>query len=209
MSGVTDPYQPVERRLRLTRGCLEVLAEFRNPVTVITKNHLVTRDIDVLGELASHGAAAVALSVTSLRPEIQRVMEPRTATPARRLDAIRQLSEAGIPVRVMVAPVVPGLTDEEVPAIIEAAAEAGAPDAVLLSRLEAQLADARARKDYLACAELRDQIHPLRVASLTAELAAAAAAQDFVRCVEIKEERDSLIRKAEEREAKKGKGGVR
>ncbi len=129
MSGVTDPYQPVERRLRITRGCLEVLAELRNPVAVITKNHLVTRDIDLLSELASHGAAAVALSVTSLRPEIQRVMEPRTATPARRLDAIRRLSRAGIPVRVMIAPVVPGLTDEEVPAILEAAAEAGASGA--------------------------------------------------------------------------------
>lgn len=126
MSGVTDPYQPVERRLRLTRGCLEVLVEFRNPVGVITKNHLVTRDIDLLAELASHGAAAVAVSITSLRPELQRVMEPRTATPARRLDIIRQLSAAGIPVRAMVAPVVPGLTDEEVPSILNAVAEAGA-----------------------------------------------------------------------------------
>jgi DNA repair photolyase len=126
MSGVTDPYQPVERRLRLTRGCLEVLAEFRNPVTIITKNHLVTRDADLLGELASHRAAAVALSVTSLRPELQRIMEPRTATPERRLDAIRQLAAAGVPVRVMVAPVIPGLTDEEIPAILDAAAQAGA-----------------------------------------------------------------------------------
>jgi DNA repair photolyase len=126
MSGVTDPYQPVERRLRLTRGCLEVLAEFRNPVAVVTKNHLVTRDADLLAELAVHRAAAVAVSVTSLRPELQRVLEPRTATPARRLDAIRRLSAAGIPVRVMVAPVIPGLTDQEIPAILEAAAEAGA-----------------------------------------------------------------------------------
>ena len=126
MSGVTDPYQPVERRLRITRGCLEVLAEFRNPVALITKNHLVTRDIDLLAELASHGAAAVNLSVTSLRPEIQRVMEPRTSAPARRLDAIRKLSEAGIPVRAMIAPVVPGLTDEEIPALVQAVADAGA-----------------------------------------------------------------------------------
>ena len=129
MSGVTDPYQPVERRLRLTRGCLEVLAEFRNPVGIITKNHLVTRDVDLLAELAGHDAAAVAVSITSLRPELQRVMEPRTASPARRLDAVRRLSAAGIPVRVMVAPVVPGLTDEEVPAILDAAAEAGATGA--------------------------------------------------------------------------------
>ena len=126
MSGVTDPYQPSERRLRITRGCLEVLAEFRNPVALITKNHLVTRDVDLLAELAAHEAAAVSLSITTLRPDLQRVMEPRTATPARRLDAVRRLSEAGVPVRVMVAPVIPGLTDEELPAILEAAAEAGA-----------------------------------------------------------------------------------
>ncbi len=126
MSGVTDPYQPVERRLRITRGCLEVLAEFRNPVAIITKSHLVTRDIDVLGTLAGFGAAAVAVSVTSLRNEVQRALEPRAASPARRLDAIRKIADAGIPVRVMVAPVIPGLTDEEIPAILEAAADAGA-----------------------------------------------------------------------------------
>jgi DNA repair photolyase len=126
MSGVTDPYQPVERRLRLTRGCLEVLAEARNPVGIITKNHLVTRDADLLAELAAHGAAVVNVSVTTLDDRLQRVMEPRTSSPRRRLDAIRRLSEAGVPVRVMIAPVVPGLTDHEIPAILEAAAEAGA-----------------------------------------------------------------------------------
>jgi DNA repair photolyase len=132
MSGVTDPYQPVERRLRITRRCLEVLAEFRNPAALITKNHLVTRDIDVLTELAEHDAVAVSVSVTSLRPELQRVMEPRTATPARRLDAIRRLADAGIPVRAMVAPVVPGLTDQEIPSILEAVAEAGARGATYI-----------------------------------------------------------------------------
>jgi DNA repair photolyase len=126
MSGVTDPYQPAERRLGLTRGCLAVLAEFRNPVAMVTKNHLVTRDIDLLAELASHGAAAVAISVTSLRPSLQRVLEPRTSSPARRLDAVRRLAAAGVPVRVMLAPVIPGLTDEEIPAILDAAADAGA-----------------------------------------------------------------------------------
>ena len=126
MSGVTDPYQPAESALRLTRGCLEVLRDFRNPVGVITKNRLVTRDADVLGELAEHGAAAVFLSVTSLDRSLQRVMEPRTSTPAGRLDAIRRLTAAGIPAGVMVAPVIPGLTDHEVPAIVEAAAQAGA-----------------------------------------------------------------------------------
>lgn len=126
LSGVTDPYQPVERRLKITRGVLEVLAEFRNPVAVVTKNHLVTRDADLLAELASHNAAVVNLSVTTLDAELQRTMEPRAATPARRLDAIRTLSEVGIPVRVLIAPVIPGLTDHEMPAIAAAAAEAGA-----------------------------------------------------------------------------------
>jgi DNA repair photolyase len=129
MSGVTDCYQPAERRLRVTRRCLEVLAEFRNPVGIVTKNHLVTRDLDLLGELASHGAASVNLSITSLDPKLQRVMEPRTATPARRLEAVRKLADAGVPVGVMVAPVIPGLTDHEMPRILEAAAEAGATSA--------------------------------------------------------------------------------
>jgi len=126
MSGVTDPYQPVERRLRITRRCLEVLAEFRNPVAIVTKNHLVTRDADVLAELAGVGAAVVNVSVTTLDSKLQRVMEPRTSIPARRLAAVRELSSAGIPVRVLVAPIIPGLTDHEAPAIVKAAADAGA-----------------------------------------------------------------------------------
>lgn len=126
MSGVTDAYQPAERRLRVTRGCLEVLAEFRNPVVVVTKSHLVTRDVDLLGELARHRAAKVNLSVTSLDRELARKLEPRAATPGRRLDAIRRLSGSGIPTGVMVGPVIPGLTDHELPSILEAAAEAGA-----------------------------------------------------------------------------------
>ena len=129
MSGVTDPYQPVERKLELTRGCLEILAEARNPVGIVTKNHLVTRDVDLLSELARHGAALVFLSITTLDPKLQRVMEPRTSIPARRLDAIRELADAGIPTGVMVAPVIPGLTDHEMPAILEAAAGAGARSA--------------------------------------------------------------------------------
>ncbi|MDP8901533.1 MAG: PA0069 family radical SAM protein [Actinomycetota bacterium] len=126
MSGVTDPYQPVERRLGITRGCLEVLAGFRNPVVVVTKNHLVTRDIDVLSELAKYGAAAVAVSLTTLDDDLRRVMEPRTSRPVRRLAAIRKLSEADIPVGVMTAPVIPGLNDHELPNLISAAAEVGA-----------------------------------------------------------------------------------
>jgi DNA repair photolyase len=126
MSGVTDCYQPVERKLRITRQCLEVLAEFRNPVSVITKNHLVTRDIDILSDLATDNAASASLSVTTLDPELQRRMEPRTSSPAKRLEAIERLAAAGVPVGVMVAPVIPGLTDHELPAILRAVADAGA-----------------------------------------------------------------------------------
>lgn len=126
MSGNTDCYQPVERKLKLTRGCLEVLAEFRNPVGIITKNHLVTRDLDLLGELAKHRAAHVCLSVTTLDLELRRIMEPRTSPPGARLDAIRKLADASVPVAVNVAPIIPALNDHEIPAILQAAAEAGA-----------------------------------------------------------------------------------
>jgi DNA repair photolyase len=126
ISGVTDPYQPIERKLRITRGCLEVLARFRNPVGIITKNRLVTRDADVLGELAEFECAAVNISVTSLDESLQRVLEPRTSPPQARLEAIRKLCDAGVPAGVMVAPIIPGLTDHEVPAILRACAEAGA-----------------------------------------------------------------------------------
>ena len=126
LSGVTDPYQPIERTLRITRGCLEVLAKFRNPVAIITKNRLVTRDVDILSELAACNAVAVNISVTSLDANLQRVLEPRTSSPQARLDAIRQLRSAGIPTGVMVAPIIPGLTDHEVPKILDACAKAGA-----------------------------------------------------------------------------------
>jgi DNA repair photolyase len=126
MSGVTDPYQPVEKRLRITRRCLDVLAEFRNPVAIVTKNHLVTRDIDLLSELARHDAAVVAISLTTLDDDVRRVMEPRTSRPVRRLAAVEKLAGAGIPVGVMTAPVIPGITDHELPNLISAAAEAGA-----------------------------------------------------------------------------------
>ena len=126
MSGVTDPYQPIERRLQLTRGCLEVLAEFRNPVGLITKSALVTRDLDILAELAAHRCVSVALSVTTLDDTVRRAMEPRASTAERRLDAITRLRDHGIPAGVNVAPVVPGLTDHEIPAILERAARSGA-----------------------------------------------------------------------------------
>ncbi|RIK81101.1 MAG: radical SAM protein [Planctomycetota bacterium] len=133
-SGVTDCYQPIERELRLTRGCLEVAAECRQPVSVITKNALITRDIDVLRELAAHRAVRVALSVTSLDADLARVMEPRTSSPAARLRAIAELAAAGVEVTAMVAPIIPGLNDHEAPAILKACGEAGArhADFVLL-----------------------------------------------------------------------------
>jgi len=126
MSGVTDCYQPVERRLKLTRGCLEVLAEFRNPVGIVTKNQLILRDLDLLTELARHNAVVVFVSVTTLDSDLRRVMEPRTSPPGARLATIRQLAAAGVPVGVMVAPVIPGLTDHEMPNILAAATGAGA-----------------------------------------------------------------------------------
>ena len=129
MSGVTDCYQPVERKLKLTRRCLEVLAEFRNPVFIVTKNQLVTRDVDSLSELAKHHAVAVWLSITTLDSKLRKIMEPRTSPPAARLTALRELAAAGIPVGVNVAPIIPGLTDHEMPAILKAAAAAGATSA--------------------------------------------------------------------------------
>ncbi len=142
LSGVTDPYQPAERRLRITRGVLEVLAEFRIPVAVVTKNHLVTRDADLLAGLARHEAGVVTVSVTTLDDRLQRLMEPRTSIPERRLAAVRTLTDAGIPVRVLVAPVIPGLTDHEMPAILDAAARAGARGAGwVLLRLPHGVAD--------------------------------------------------------------------
>ena len=125
-SGVTDCYQPIERQLRITRGCLEVAAQCRQPVGVITKNALVTRDVDLLSTLAQHQAASAAVSVTTLDQALCRVMEPRTSSPAARLRAIRELTTAGVPTIVMVAPIIPGLNDSEIPAILAAAKEAGA-----------------------------------------------------------------------------------
>jgi DNA repair photolyase len=126
ISGVTDPYQPIERRLHLTRRCLQVLVEFRNPVVIITKNHLVTRDADLLEELARHQAVRVFLSITTLDGSLARVLEPRASHPSRRLAAIETLSQAGVPTGVLVAPVIPGLTDHELPSIVVAASQAGA-----------------------------------------------------------------------------------
>jgi DNA repair photolyase len=126
LSGVTDPYQPVERHLLITRRCLEVLVEFRNPVGIITKSALVARDLDLLEQLAEHDAVSVGISITTLDPELHRAMEPRASAPRERLRAIERLARSGVPVHVMVAPIIPGLTDHEIPSILEAAARAGA-----------------------------------------------------------------------------------
>lgn len=129
LSGVTDPYQPVERDLEITRSCLKVFAEARNPVGIITKNYLVTRDLDLLEELSQYNAVHVTLSVTTLNRDLARVMEPRTSQPYRRLEAIEKLADRGISVGVNVAPIIPGLTDHECADILKAAREAGATHA--------------------------------------------------------------------------------
>jgi DNA repair photolyase len=129
MSGVTDCYQPAERHFRITRSCLEVLAEFRNPVSIITKNFLVTRDLDVLKELATYDAVHVFISITTLNTDLAAKMEPRASRPSHRLRAVEMLARAGVPVGVMVAPIIPGLNDREIPAVLEAARSAGACEA--------------------------------------------------------------------------------
>lgn len=126
LSGVTDPYQPAERQFELTRRCLEVAVEAFQPISIITKNALVVRDLDLLGRMASAGLVHVNMSVTTLDAALARSMEPRTSTPAARLEAIRSLRAAGVPVRMLIAPVIPGLNDSEIPALLAAGAEAGA-----------------------------------------------------------------------------------
>ena len=128
----TDPYQPIEADWRITRSVLEVLAETRHPVTITTKSDRVLRDLDLLAPMAAEGLAAVALSVTSLTPEISRTLEPRAPSGRKRLAAVKALSEAGVPTLVAIAPVIPGITDHEVEHIVEAAAEAGAGGAFYL-----------------------------------------------------------------------------
>ncbi|MCW5776543.1 MAG: PA0069 family radical SAM protein [Phycisphaeraceae bacterium] len=126
LAGITDVYQPVERRLRITRGCLEIMAECRQPISIVTKGSLITRDLDLLSTLARHQAVQVFVSVTTLDADLARSMEPRASAPRARLDAMRDLSDAGVPVGVMVAPIVPGLNDAEIPGILLAARDAGA-----------------------------------------------------------------------------------
>jgi len=126
IGGNTDPYQPAERKLKITRGVLEVLERFGHPLSVITKSNLIVRDADILGQMAARGLASAAISVTTLDRSMARAMEPRAATPAKRLEAIARLSEAGVPVGIMFAPAIPGLNDHEMEAVLEAGATAGA-----------------------------------------------------------------------------------
>ncbi len=126
LSGATDPYQPAERKFEISRKCLKVFLKFRNPVVAITKNYLAMRDIDLYSQLAQHNLAAIYISLNSLDVSLARKMEPRASSPERRLEAIRKLSEAKIPVGVLAAPIVPGLNDSEIPVVLSAAAEAGA-----------------------------------------------------------------------------------
>jgi DNA repair photolyase len=162
----TDCYQPIEKRLQITRGILRVLGEFQHPLGITTKNHLVTRDIDLLAPLAETNLAFAVLSITTLDRQLARAMEPRASTPPRRLDAIRELSRAGIPVIINVSPIVPGLTDHEMEAILEHAAEAGARYAhYSVLRLSHELGDLF--KQWLA-AERPDRAE--RVMSLVRQL---------------------------------------
>lgn len=126
MSGVTDCYQPGEKQFELTRQCLKVLAEYKNPVGIITKNRLVTRDIDILKDMAAWGGVCIYISITTLNPVLCGKLEPGASGPQARLDAISMLAEAGIPVGVNAAPMIPGLTDSELPTIIQASQAAGA-----------------------------------------------------------------------------------
>ena len=138
----TDPYQPIEREWRVMRGVLQVLAEFKNPVAIVTKSALVARDIDVLAPMAAEGLAKVAISITTLDRKLARIMEPRAATPPKRLETLRALSEAGIPTTVMTAPIIPALNDEEMEVILAAASEAGATEAgYTLLRLPLEIKD--------------------------------------------------------------------
>jgi DNA repair photolyase len=138
----TDPYQPVEKRMRVTRSILEVLARTRHPVSIITKHALVLRDLDLLTDMAREGLAGVAVSITTLDADLKRLMEPRAASPQARLRALAALSAAGVPVTVMAAPMIPALNDAELEAILEAAAEAGASWAgYVLLRLPYEIKD--------------------------------------------------------------------
>ncbi len=142
IGGNTDPYQPVEKKLGVTRGVLEVLERFGHPLSIISKNHLITRDADILGRMAGRRLARAYISITTLDRKLARSMEPRASTPAKRLEAIARLADAGVPVGVGFAPVIPGLNDHELEQILEAAAKAGATSAMFVTlRLPLEIKD--------------------------------------------------------------------
>ncbi|PEN14264.1 radical SAM protein [Longibacter salinarum] len=142
LSGNTDPYQPVERELEITRRCLEVFLRHRNPVSIVTKSALIRRDVDLLAEMAEYDLVTVNISLTSVDDSLAGTLEPRAARPSLRLKTIRTLSEAGIPVRILLAPLIPGLNDEEIPEILSSAAENGARAAsYILLRLPGPVED--------------------------------------------------------------------
>jgi DNA repair photolyase len=145
----TDVYQPLERELRITRGVLDVLEEFQHPTGIVTKSALVLRDLDILQRMAKVGLVKVALSITTLDPQLARAMEPRASTPSRRIETIRQLAAAGVPTVVMIGPIIPGLNDHEIETILKAAAAAGATEAgYTMLRLPHEVKDIF--KDWLA-----------------------------------------------------------
>ena len=168
----TDPYQPIERERRITRGVLEVLAAHNHPVGIVTKSHLVTRDIDILAPMAKRGLARVYVSVTTLDRGLARTLEPRAAAPARRLDAIRELSAAGVPTGVAVAPIIPAINDGEIEDILAAATEAGAGLAIyVLLRLPLEVRD-------LFCEWLR--VHaPLKAAHVMSLVRGMRGGRDY------------------------------
>ncbi|MEM9756069.1 MAG: PA0069 family radical SAM protein [Pseudomonadota bacterium] len=168
----TDPYQPIERDRRIMRGVLEVLARFAHPVGIATKGTLVERDADILAPMSSDGIARVGLSVTTLDPEIARRMEPRVPTPARRLRAIERLAKAGVEVRVMVSPIIPGLTDHEIEAILKAARDAGAVAASMIAlRLPREVSELW--RDWLA------EHYPDRVTRVMSKLREMHGGRDY------------------------------
>lgn len=172
LSGVTDPYQPIEKTYRITRSLLEVLSACHHPTAIITKSALVLRDIDLLADMAKRNLVKVALSITTLDPALSRRLEPRAAAPHRRLAAVKALSEAGVPVTVMTAPIIPALNDHEIEALLAAAAEAGARSAgYVLLRLPLEL------KDLVH--EWLDQHAPERAARIKALIRSTRGGADY------------------------------
>lgn len=168
----TDPYQPIEKQRRITRACLEVLRDFRHPVAIVTKGTLIERDLDILGPMAADGLVRVGISVTTLDPDLSRAMEPRVPTPARRLETIRRLSAAGVPVRIMTSPIVPMLNDHEIEALLHAGKEAGA-DAASWIMLRLPLEVSPLFRDWL------EERYPLRAARIMTRVQDMHGGQDY------------------------------